>query len=123
MKCPKCGVEITLGEKFCQGCGTKTEYADLKFGKLIIHRKSSFYGCAIPFKIFVDEREMGTINNGDTLTFEIPYGTHQVYFNSVGDKANREVTLSEDKNEIKFTIKTDMWRMAFVAKAKIKTVE
>ena len=53
MKCKKCGVEVTVGEKFCQGCGAKTEYADMKFGKIIVHRKSNFYGCAIPFKIFI----------------------------------------------------------------------
>ena len=123
MKCKKCGVEIALGEKFCQGCGAKTEYADLKFGKIIVRRKSNFCGCAIPFKIFIDEREMGTIRNGETLTFDVPFGTHHVYFNSPTDKANKEVTLSDDKTEIKFTISTDMWRMAFVAKAKIKKVE
>lgn len=123
MKCKKCGVEIALGEKFCPGCGAKTEYADMKFGKIIIHRKSNFYGCAIPFKIFIDEREMGTISNGETLTFDVPFGTHQVYFNKIGDKENREVTLSENKGEIKFTISTAMWRMALVAKAKIKKVE
>ena len=123
MKCKKCGVEITVGEKFCQGCGAKTEYADMKFGKIIVKRNSNFYGMAIPFKIFIDDREMGTIANGKELTFDVPYGTHVVHFNSLKDKQNREVTIGDDKKTIKFTITTNIWAFSFIAKAKIKKVE
>ncbi len=123
MKCNKCGHVIAEGEKFCQGCGAKTEYANMKFGKVIIKRKGSFYGCAIPFTAYVDEKPKGNISNGKTIELEVPYGTHKISFNSPKDKANREITLSEEKPVITFTIKTNMWAFSFIAKAKIVSVE
>lgn len=123
MKCEKCGHEIKDGEKFCQGCGTKTEFANLTYGKVIIKRKSSFYGCAIPFTVYVDEKPKGNISNGKTLELEVPYGTHKISFNTPKDKANREITLSDDKKIITITVKTNPWAFSMIAKAKIISVE
>lgn len=123
MKCEKCGNNITEGEKFCAGCGAKTEYADLTYGSLIITRKKSIYGCAIPFKIFIDGNLKGRISNGETINLEIPYGTHKISFNKANSKQNRIITISDDKKNIKITVKVNMFALAFIAQAKIIDVE
>ena len=86
MKCEKCGNEIINYEKFCVKCGEKTIYADASFGTITVTRKSSFYGCAIPFKVFVDGKLANTINNGKTITLNVPYGEHKVSFNKANSK-------------------------------------
>lgn len=123
MKCEKCGNEIKDGEKFCSGCGAKTEYADLVYGSLIVYRKKSIFGCAIPFKVYIDGNLKGSIVNGDTISLEIPYGTHKISFNKPNSKVNRIITISDDKKSVKFTIKSDMFALALIAQAKIIDVE
>ena len=123
MKCSKCENEIKSGEKFCKGCGAKTEYADLTYGKLVVTRKKSIFGCAIPFKIYIDEELKGRIQNGDTLSLEILYGTHKVSFNKPKYKLNILLTISDDKKSVKFTIKANLFALALIAQAKIIDVE
>jgi hypothetical protein len=121
MKCPKCGIELTEEQNFCKGCGAKTEFADMPKGKIIIKRKKSFFGCAIPFSVYLDGKSKGAISNGKELILECTYGTHTVHFNSTKDKENRELTLSENKKEIKINIKAKFGLVT--GKAKIIDVE
>ncbi len=121
MKCDKCGAEMSEWEKFCPGCGAKTEFADKEFGKIKVDRPGSALAFAIPFSVFIDGKSKGSISNGSTLTFDVPFGTHVVAFNSAKDKENREITLSESKKEITITIKPKMGLL--VGKAKIQSVE
>lgn len=123
MKCEKCGNEIKDGEKFCGGCGAKTEYADLTYGTLIISRKKSIFGCAIPFKVYIDGVLKEKVSNGQTVSIEIPYGTHKVSFNKPSSSVNRIITISEDKKSVKFLIKVNMFAISLVAQAKIISVE
>lgn len=121
MKCSKCGNEIREDEKFCSGCGAKSEFADMPRGKIIIKRKKSFVGCVIPFSVYIDGVQKESINNGKTLIFDVIYGTHVVHFNSLKDKENREITISENKQSVTFNIKAKFGLV--VGKAKITNVE
>jgi len=121
VKCSKCGNEIKENEKFCKGCGAKSEFADMPRGKIIIKRKKSFVGCAIPFSIYIDGVQKESISNGKTCVFDCIYGTHTVHFNSMKDKENREITINENKESVTFNIKTKFGLV--VGKAKIISVE
>lgn len=121
MKCYKCGNEVREDEKFCSGCGAKSELADAPRGKIIIKRKKSFLGCAIPFSIFIDGVKKESISNGKTVVIDCLYGTHKVSFNSDKDKENREITISESKQSVTLNIKPKFGLI--VGKAKIFSVE
>lgn len=119
--CLKCGKELKVGEKFCESCGEKTQYADMKFGQITFKRDNNYFGCVIPFKIFVDGERVGTISSGATSTFNYPVGEHEVAINSSNDKKRRTINVSEGK-EVIINVTTNMWAFSFTAKGKIKSI-
>lgn len=124
MKCEKCGTELKTYEKFCTSCGEKTKYADMPFGSVTITRNNSYFGCIIPFKIYIDGELKAEIKVGQTCTFELPFGTHEIILNSLKDKKQRTtIELKEDKKEYNIKIGVNMFALSFVAKGKIKSVD
>lgn len=120
MYCLKCGKELKVGEKFCENCGEKTQYADMKFGKITFKRDNNYIGCAIPFKIFIDGEKKGSLSAGGKLSFDYPVGEHEIALNSLNDKSLRTITLGE--NEVTVNVGIRMFALSFTAKGKIKSV-
>ncbi len=44
-----------------------------------LKRRWNFAGAISRFKLFVDDKKIGTISNGKTESFKIPPGTHSIY--------------------------------------------
>ena len=123
MTCPKCGKELKVGEKFCESCGEKTEYANMSYGKITFKRDNNYFGCVIPFKLFIDGKQVGTLSSGKTSTFEYPYGEHEISLNSVKNKkTKRVINITEEKNEVVVNVGTNMWAFSFTAQGKIKSI-
>lgn len=121
--CLKCGKELKMGEKFCESCGEKTQFADMSFGKIKFKRTNNFYGCAIPFKVFIDKEQVGSLNAGAKLEFDYPLGEHEIAINKPEDKKRRTINLTEEKKEIEITVTVNLFALALVAKGKIKKID
>ena len=46
---------------------------------LRIHRPNNSLGGARKFKVFMDDKKIGTVSNGETQDFEIPAGEHKIF--------------------------------------------
>ncbi|MBR2704741.1 MAG: zinc-ribbon domain-containing protein [Clostridia bacterium] len=93
MFCKNCGKEMADGTQFCPSCGQATaQSVSTSNGtvKLVVHRKKSFYGCAVGTKIHVDGQLAATIKSDGTATFDLTPGTHEVIFDmwSANEKTN-----------------------------------
>jgi len=120
--CLKCGKELKVGEKFCESCGEKTQYADMKFGKITFKRDNNYFGCVIPFKLFIDGKQVGTLSSGATSTFDYPCGEHEIAINSAKDKKRKTINLTEG-NDVLVNVTVNMWAFSFTAKGKIKNIK
>ncbi len=61
--------------------------------KLILNRKKNFIGSLVSFSIYIDNKLVGKIKNGQTLEFEVSGGVHQISINK--------------NNAVSITINTD----------------
>lgn len=57
-------------------------------GKIVITRENTFYSCLNTFSIYIDNKKVGTLPNGETKEFIIFNGKHQLYVGSAFDKSN-----------------------------------
>lgn len=119
--CLKCGKNLKVGEKFCESCGEKTQYADMKFGTITFKRDRNYFGCIIPFELYIDGERVGTISSGATSTFNYPVGEHEVAINSPKDKKRRTINIPEN-GEVIINVGVNMWAFSFTAKGKIKNI-
>ena len=71
--------------------------------KLIVIRKSSFFGAIIGINIFVDNENIGSVRNGKSIEINISAGTHVlkgIFKGVMGNKCN-EFTIDVLENETK----------------------
>lgn len=47
--------------------------------KITITREKNYLGMIRKFKVYLNEKQIGTVSNGGTSEFEIPEGNHQLY--------------------------------------------
>lgn len=47
--------------------------------QLKIHRRNQWYGGVRDYKIFLNNRKIGEVGNGDTKEFTIPKGKHELF--------------------------------------------
>ncbi len=96
MFCKNCGKEMADGVAFCPSCGQAVTQSVSENAnnngtvKLVIHRKKSFYGCAVSTKIHLDGQVVAAIKSNETATFDLVPGTHEVIFDmwSANEKTN-----------------------------------
>lgn len=113
MFCSKCGFQNNQGEMFCKQCGAKLENNNQQMNnfynqqnvnvntqnynngtyKLTLTRPKGFVGSLIKFKIFIDDNEVGTIKNGETVVLNVSYGNHTISFNKT---MNQNINISGD---------------------------
>ena len=49
--------------------------------KLTLNRPKNFVGSLVKFKIYIDNNEVGTIKNGETVVLDVAAGNHTISFN------------------------------------------
>lgn len=101
MFCSKCGFQNNPGETICRQCGTALENNNQQMNnypnqqnvntntpnmnnntyRLTLTRPKEFVGSLIKFKIFIDNNEVGTIKNGETVVLNVSPGNHTISFN------------------------------------------
>lgn len=97
MFCKNCGKEIADGVTFCPNCGQGVEQSvsRSKTGtvRLVVHRKKSFFGCAVSTKIHLDGQVVASIKSDGVASFDLTPGTHELVFDmwSATEKTNIEL--------------------------------
>ena len=78
MCCSKCGAEVGDNVKFCPSCGSSINGVlnDGNMVKLVIRRPKKFFGCLVPYKLFIDKKLVASISNGEELSFDVLAGEH-----------------------------------------------
>ena len=91
---------------FCSNCGTKlnengicdncSKSSNGKMINVVINRVSSFVGCAVTYKVYVDGNEIGKLANGGSITISLPAGTHQFAFDMWSASNAHEVVIPDN---------------------------
>lgn len=76
-----------------------------------VKRLKKVFGFAIPFKLFVDDTEIGSLTNGKTFRCSVSKGTHKVVLKSTEKDVVEEVTL-DDHKEVEIQIIAKMGLIA-----------
>ena len=121
MYCLNCGRKIELGEKFCRNCGNKTVYNSKDLATLRIIRENKVFGFAVAFDVFLDGDKIGTLKNGTTLEYMIPYGSYELKIGILGSNVFKKVLLLENKNILELIVVPKMGLLA--AKPYIKDIQ
>lgn len=85
--CPNCNNVNAPGAKFCAKCGTALGDSNVQqgvpstggTGHLIIERKDSFWGCAVPVTIGIGGYSY-QLQNGGKIEMDLNPGTYQVTY-------------------------------------------
>ncbi|MBQ6323735.1 MAG: zinc-ribbon domain-containing protein [Bacilli bacterium] len=110
MYCSKCGFQNNEGNKFCIKCGTilennaqqpqqqnqfvqPQENINNSTYKLTLTRPKNFVGSLIKFKIYIDNNEVGTIKNDETVVLNVNSGNHTISFNKT---MNQNINITND---------------------------
>ncbi len=98
MICLNCGCKVNLGAKFCSNCGFPTKLSDENTsGEINIIRESKVFGFAIPFTVYIDDSQLGTLKNGTTLTSKVSYGFHEIKLTSTEKAVIEEININENQ--------------------------
>ncbi|WP_094607198.1 hypothetical protein SPSIL_057940 [Sporomusa silvacetica DSM 10669] len=85
--CKQCSTELEASAKLCPKCGTNQE----QIGQVVLSnhtdmvptvevlRESSFVGCLLSYRVFVDNKEIGRLKNGEKKRFQLKPGLHEMY--------------------------------------------
>ncbi len=72
-------------------------------GKILLTRKNSFFGMFAKYKIFIDGKEVGKINNKEQIELDIPDGNHEVYLKNAVISTGKSNTISFDSKNTSIT--------------------
>ena len=120
MKCPNCGNNLDLNQKFCTNCGTQTNITEDDLGKITVTREKKVLAFAIPFELFIDDSKIGNLPNNSTLTSQVTLGEHIVKIKSPETTISQNITLGNDKKEVEIRVVPKMGLIA--AKPKITQI-
>ena len=102
MFCSNCGFQINQNEKFCGHCGEclnnnqqniQTSNINNATYRLTLTRPKNFVASLVKFKIYIDNIEVGTIKNGETVVLNVTSGNHVISFNKT---MNQNLNISAD---------------------------
>lgn len=71
-------------------------------GTVTFNRTNSFVGAALPFKIIIDGQEVGKIKKGQTLTFNVTYGTHNLQLVFGFHKVDSTIVIGDNSRNLVF---------------------
>ncbi len=67
---------------------------------LEITRPKTYVAMLIPYKVFVDDRQIGKVNNGTTDTFEVSPGLHTVQIKQGAMVRSNTLSVNCSPNEV-----------------------
>lgn len=78
--CISCGAEIADNNNFCPKCGVNQIANNMPefIPTLEVTRESCFISCLQSFRVFVDDKEIGRLKNGEKKRFQITPGLHEI---------------------------------------------
>lgn len=81
-RCEKCQTEIGIGNSFCPTCGTAQKGEGITNGfvpTIEVARESCSVGALVSYRIFVDDKEIGRLKNGEKKRFPLESGLHEIH--------------------------------------------
>ncbi len=84
---------------------------------LVIERDSGYADRARKYKIYCNSKEIGKIGNGESASFELPVGRHEVHFRIDWARSNKIVIDARDDETSMITVGSSLrgWRLALAA--------
>ena len=74
--CKECGGKVADSASLCPHCGV-TAPSGIS-GKFVIMRKSALTGAIHPIQVLIDGQPVASVKNGETQTYELASGKHQL---------------------------------------------
>lgn len=85
INCPECGRQVSDKALSCPNCGypissvsSAPEIKKPREVKVFFHRDSAFKGSAIKGIVLIDDKRVGTINNGESFSTMVSVGKHSL---------------------------------------------
>lgn len=105
MYCHNCGAKIPDGSKFCSECGVAIAPPDHQYqsqtGTLCVMRQSALGSSAVNTKIYVDGELKTTLKNGDSKSFLLDVGTHDIeMYTPMNGRRVQQVTIKPDTETV-----------------------
>lgn len=113
MFCPNCGKEVN--GKFCPECGTKVENNNSGDVVLTVTRTKKVMGFAIPFSVYVDDSQLGSLANGKSLTCNLSEGSHKVVFKCAEKDVEQDLNINKGVTSVEVICHAKMGLIAAVA--------
>lgn len=82
-------------------------------GRVNVKRQFSWESFAVPFNIYIDNEKASELKHGQSLSFDLEYGEHTIYFNLQGKMQSKyksikkTFVLSPDKPTV--NVKCRIW--------------
>lgn len=86
-----------------------------------VTRLKKIFGFAIPFTLYVDDQNIGSLPNGKSYDCVVKEGTHKVIIKSTEKDVIEEVTLDQNHKKVEISLVAGMGLIA--ARPKIKEVK
>jgi len=128
--CENCGNPMPKDSLFCSECGTKVgnskegtlkkenmKNKNIHTATLIVSRKKSIKGCAVPFHVLLDGIKVGDLKNGASVSCEVEVGIHKVTISTIDKDTDQPIEVTNDRNSIEILTVAKMGLVA--AKADI----
>ncbi len=78
-KCENCNTSINENEVLCLNCKSFSD-SDDQFEPIVeLTRASSLVGCFFNYRVFIDNKEIGSIKNGEKVRFKVSKGLHEMH--------------------------------------------
>ena len=134
--CENCGNPMSKDSLFCSECGTKVENnlksnskekkitkkeANVHTATLIVSRKKSIKGCAVPFHVLLDGVKIGDLKNGASVSCEVGEGIHKVTISTIDKNTDQPIEVTKERNSIEILTVAKMGLVA--AKADIVDIK
>lgn len=136
MYCTNCGKEMPDDSRFCTSCGKKmtdnskicTPYVggvglenSQKMIKLIVTRKKSMLGMAVPMKVLIDGNQIASLKNDNSVEIDLPVGEHKMIIDTIGEVTEKMLNLTPEFSKVHVTLKMKMGLVT--GKASIESIE
>lgn len=118
MYCPKCGAAISLKTKFCPKCGAVLVEKKTRANKsyICIKRISQYSNKLRKFDIYLDNKNIGSISDGEEVKSEIAPGKHEILLKIDWCSSNKLAFDIEGGQTINFNCGCSVygWKILFV---------
>lgn len=107
MICSKCGNFNNENASYCANCGNplSNNKINTQTGSITFIRPNSFFGCLIPFEIYIDNLKVASLPNNSNVSIPVTYGQHLITLKQLLNKGQYNVTVLENQKYLTFECK------------------